>query len=233
MVQQSLLLRAALKGGWISRSMYAAIATAWLSILGPLNILPGAKMGDQVLQHFTKGLETPSEQLQKSGALGRIGTTGAAGLLADKILGERYGVAMDNLSGRVGMGNVIPNSVDSAIAPAGMLKALGQGAVQMASGDPQRMAEGAATFGGKEAKRLVESYFMKTGNRGKTSGTGSVLVPSEKTALPGRPEIDDMDIMMYALFTMLAVVAAFGFVVWVIAWVGHMMRRDGQTRGER
>ncbi len=195
--QQALVLRAALRGGFIDRALYGAIASSMIMAFGAVNMIPGGQSVDAVAKLFSRELKSPSEQIAETGTLGRSAMTGGLGALTNEVFGERIGKYVDQIAARTGPGNVIPTGMDSLIAPLGIATGLASSAEKIASGDTPRQLEGLAGLLGKEPGRLAETANMLSGNRGKTSKTGATVVPDEETALPGMPSLGVADMVAY------------------------------------
>lgn len=195
--QQLLVLRAALKGGWIDRSLYAGLLVAFLTTFGSVNMVPGLQTLDAIDKKFSGDLQSTSENVKESGTLGRVLVSGWPGLVAEYVAGEQVGDNIDMLMARSGAGNVIPSGVDpmAIFAPLSVADGMAQGMSNLGSGDTEKMREGAGQILGKEATRLARGYNQLTGNRGYTTKSGNTLVPSEETAKPGAPFLSTGDII--------------------------------------
>ena len=209
--QQMLLLRAAVKGGWIDRGHYIALSMAVLTTFGAYNMVPGLRSLDALVKAGSGELTSPAEKLKAEGGISRVMTTGWPGMVAEEFLGEQIGEVVDDLASRSGAGNVIPNVPDpsepgsmsrfavNTFAPLSVVDSQVRGFNNLMNPDSERKLEGAGQVLGKEATRVARAVNQTTGDRGFTTKTGDTLVPSESTALQGAPFLTTGDIWLSLL----------------------------------
>jgi hypothetical protein len=195
--QQFLVMRAALKGGFIDKSLYAAIMLGFLTTFGAVNMVPGLQTLDAIDKKFSGDLKSTSEEMKDAGGIQRAFTTGWPGMAAESMFGQKVGEIVDDLAARSGAGNVVPSTVDptAIFAPLSVADGMLSGVGNLASGDAESMREGAGQLLGKEATKIARGYNQMTGNRGFTTKSGSTLVPAESTAIKGAPFLSTGDII--------------------------------------